>query len=113
MFLFSCSVYVNTHTNYIFHNNIPDAGTVSNLTLISITSSTIDNVTFLTCSAMFNGSSVPATEFRWDGPVTAEGWNTNNLTLGSINETNVGQYFCTANGSITTSVNITLRSKCI
>ena len=82
--------------------------------LISISSSTPNSGTVLTCSAMFvwsNGSSTPATQFRWDGPVTGERHGTTTLTLGSRNLSNIGQYFCTANDIITTSVNVTIPSK--
>ena len=58
-----------------------------------------------------NGSSTPATQFRWDGPVTGEGQGTNTLKLESVNLSHIGQYFCTANDIITTSVNVTIPSK--
>ena len=91
-----------------------NAGTISNSMMISISSSTNNSGTVLTCSAMFNDGSTPATQYRWCGPQPGvdlcQSPNAQ-LTLGSINVSNIGQYFCTANGSITTSVNITLPSE--
>ena len=91
-------------------NNV---GTISNSMLISISSSTNNSGTVLTCSAMFNGSSTPATQYIWCGPEPGVCQSPNaQLTLGSITVSNIGHYLCTANGSITTSVNITLPSEC-
>ena len=93
---------------------LSNAGTISNLMNISISSSTNNSRTVLTCSAMFTNGSTPATQYRWCGPEPGVCQSPNaQLTLGSVNVSNIGQYFCTANGSITTSVNVTLPSKCL
>ena len=82
--------------------------------MISISSSKNNSGTVFTCSAMSNGSSKPATQYIWCGPGPGVCQSPNaQLTLGSINVSNIGQYLCTANGSIKTSVNITLPSECL
>ena len=82
--------------------------------LISISSSTYNSGIILTCSVKINDASTPATQYIWCGPEPGVCQSPNaQLTLGSITVSNIGQYFCTANGSITTTVNITLPSECI
>ena len=91
-----------------------NAGTISNSMMISISSSTNNSGTVLTCSAMFSDGSTPYTQYRWCGPEPRVCQSPNaQLTFGNINVSNIGQYLCTANGNITTSLNITLPSECL
>ena len=83
--------------------------------LIFISSSTNNSGAVLTCSVKINDGSTPATQYIWGGPEPGVCQSPNahgQLILDSINVSNIGQYFCTANGSIATSVNITLPSEC-
>ena len=75
--------------------------------LINISSAISNNKIVLTCSAMSNGHSIPSTLYKLSGPVELHGQNS--IT---INTSDIGEYSCTANGSITASVNVTVLSKC-
>ena len=88
---------------------------------ISLTSSTImaGNSVTLTCSVTLPTGMTPSFQWEVPGEVTPTPANNGELissiiTISEIKTSQAGQYTCTATlgGSVSTSVNITVQSKC-
>ena len=88
--------------------------------IVSITSSPSspvmagDNIT-LTCSVTLPTGVTGTPDIQWEGPGVSGQMVSSDLTLSEITTSQAGQYTCTAtlSGSVSNSVNITVRSKLI